>query len=139
MFAAMTKKPWRTKGRNTGGKVGRIIKITRPGQCISIDMLESPQVGLISHMKGRLTKKRYIYATLFVDHFSDLKYVQCMSKITSEETIYAKKVFERHAAGFNVRVDHYHCNNRRFEDNAFIQHCEGMGQGIIYCGANAHF
>ena len=59
IFAAMTKKPWRTKGRNTGGQVGRILKITRPGQCVSVDMLESPQVGFIAHMKGRLTKKRY--------------------------------------------------------------------------------
>ena len=57
-------------------------------------------------MKGRLTKKRYIYATVFVDHFSDLKYVHCMSKITAEETIYAKIFFERHTAGFNVRVEH---------------------------------
>ena len=41
-----------------------------------------------------------------MDHFSDLKYVHCMSEITSEETIYAKKSFERHAADFNVRVEH---------------------------------
>ena len=128
MFAAMTKKPWRTKGGNTGGQVGKILKITRPGQSVSVDMLESPQVGFIAHMKVWLTKKRYRYATVFVDHFLDLKYVHCMSKITSEETIYAKKIFERQAAGFNVRVEHYHCNNGQFSYNAFIQHCEGMGQ-----------
>ena len=75
MFAAMTKNPWSTKGRNTGGQVGRILKITRPSQCVSVDMLESPQVGFIAHMKVRLTKKSYRYATVFVDHFSDLKYV----------------------------------------------------------------
>ena len=39
-----------------------------------------------------------------MDHFSDLKYVHCMSKITSEETVKTKKSFERHAAAFNVRV-----------------------------------
>ena len=54
-------------------------------------MLESPQVGFIAHMKVRLTKKRYRYATVFVYHFSYLSYIHCMSKITSEETIYAKK------------------------------------------------
>ena len=91
MFAAMTKNPWRSKGRSTSVQVGQIIKITRPGQCASVEMLESPQVGFIAHMKGRLTKKRYRYATVFVDHFSDLKYVHCMSEMTSEETIYAKK------------------------------------------------
>ena len=92
MFATMTKTPWHTKGRNTGGHVGRILKITRLGQCVSVDMLESLQVGFIAHMKGRLTKTRYIYATVFVDHFSDLKYVHCMSEITSEDTIYSKKI-----------------------------------------------
>ena len=80
MFAAMTKKPWRTKGRNTGGQVGRILKITRPGQCISVDILESPQVGFIAHMKGRLTKKRYRYATVFVDHFSDMQWTYLRSE-----------------------------------------------------------
>ena len=81
-------------------------------------MLDSPWVGFIAHIKGRLIKKRCRYATIFVYHFLDLKYVPCMSKITSEETIYAKKSFERHAAGFNLRVEHYHCDNRRF----FRQH-----------------
>ena len=83
-----------------------MTKIKRPVQCVSVEMLESPRVGFIAHMKGRLTKKRHRYATVLVDHFSDLKYVHCMSGITSEETIYANKCFERHAAGFNVKVDH---------------------------------
>ena len=39
MFAAMTKKPWRTKGRNNGDQVGRILKIIRPGKCVSFGML----------------------------------------------------------------------------------------------------
>ena len=77
-----------------------MTKITRPGQYVSVDMLDSPRVGLIAHMIGRLTKKRYRYATVSVDHFSDLKYIQCMSEMTSDETIYSKKCFERHAAGF---------------------------------------
>ena len=84
-------------------------------------MLGSPHARFISHMKGQLTKKRYKYATVFVDHFSDLKYVHCMSEITSEKTIYAKKSFYRHAAGFNVMVEQYHCDNRRFSYNIFIQ------------------
>ena len=108
MFAAMTKNPWRTKEKNTGGQVGRILKITRPGQCVYVDMLDFPHVGFIAHMKGQITKKRYRYATVFVDHLLDLKYVHYMSKITLEETIYAKKSFGRHAAGLNVRVEHYH-------------------------------
>ena len=87
------------KVKNTCGQIGQITKINRPGKCVSVNMLESPHVGFIAHMRGRLTKKRYRYATVFVDHFSDLNYVQCMSKITSEETIYANK---------SLRVTHIH-------------------------------
>ena len=101
-------------------------------------MLESPQVGFIAHMEVRLTKKRYRNATVFVDHFSYLKYVHCMSEITSEETIYAKKSFERHAADFNLRVENYQCKNGLFSDNAFVQPCKGMVQGITYYGENTH-
>ena len=74
-----------------------------------------------------------------MDHLSDLKYAHCMSEITSEETIYTKKLFERHPYGFNIRMENYHCDNGQFSYNAFIQHYEGMGQGITYCGVNAHF
>ena len=139
MFTAMTKNPCRSKGNNTGGHVERITKITRPRQCVFVNVLESSQVGFIAHMKGRPTKKRYRYETVFVDHFLDLKYIHCMSKITSEETLYTKKSFERHADVFNVRVEHYHCDNGQFAENVFIQHCKEMGQGITYCGVNAHF
>ena len=66
MFAAMTKKPWHSKGRNTSGQVGQIIKITRPGQFVSVDVIESPQVGFIAHTKRRLTKTRYIYTQLYL-------------------------------------------------------------------------
>ena len=52
MFAVMTKKPWCSKGKNTGGQVGQTTKITRPGSCVSVDMLEFPQVEFIAHMKG---------------------------------------------------------------------------------------
>ena len=71
MFADMTKKLWRSKVKNTCGQVVRMTKITRPGQCVSVNMLDAPQVIFITHMKVWLAKKRYRYATFFVDHFSD--------------------------------------------------------------------
>ena len=62
-----------------------------------------------------------------------------MYNITSEYTIYANNLFERHTAGSNVRVEHHHCDNGRFADNVFIHNCDGMGKGITYYGVNAHF
>jgi hypothetical protein len=50
----------------------------------------STQVGFIAQLKGTLTKKRYTVATVFVDHYSRLKYIHLMTKLTSEEMIEAK-------------------------------------------------
>jgi hypothetical protein len=77
------------------------------------------QVGFIAQLKGTLTKKRYTAATVFVDHYSWLKYIHLMTKLTSEETMEAKQVFEHLAERHGVRILHYHYDNRRFADNAF--------------------
>ena len=104
-----------------------MTKITRIGQCVSVEMPDSLQMVFIAHTKGRLTNKRYRYAKVLVDHFTDLKYVHCISEITSEETIYVNACFERHVAGLNVNGEHYHCGNGRFKEKTIVQHCKVMG------------
>ena len=41
-----------------------------PGECVSVDQMESPTAGFIAQMKGKLTKGRYKYATVYIDHYS---------------------------------------------------------------------
>ena len=84
----------------------------------------STQVGFVAQLKGILTKRRYRAATVFVDHYSRIRYVHLMSRLSSEETVKAKQAFERWAADQGVTIKHYHCDNGRFADNAFIAHCE---------------
>jgi hypothetical protein len=67
LFGTMTKKPWRNKGNKPNG-VGHLA--TAPGQMVSVDHLESSAAGFISQLKGRLARRRYKAATIFVDHFS---------------------------------------------------------------------
>jgi hypothetical protein len=67
-----------------------VFVATKAGQCVSVDQLVSTQVGFIAQLKGTLTKKRYTAAIVFVDHFSWLKYVHLMTKLTSEENMDAK-------------------------------------------------
>ncbi len=81
----MTKVPW--KEQETSSKV---FVATKAGQCVSINQMISMQVGFIAQLKGTLTKKCYASATIFVDHYSKLKYVHLMTRLTSEETIEAK-------------------------------------------------
>ncbi len=66
---------------------------TKAGQCVSVDQLISTQVGFIAQLKVTLTKKRYTAATIFVVHYSRLKYNHLMTKLTSEETMEAKQAF----------------------------------------------
>jgi hypothetical protein len=73
----MTKVPW--KGRETSSN-HQMFVATKAGQCVSVDQLISTQVGFIAQLKETLTKKRYTAATVFVDHYSKLKYIHLMTK-----------------------------------------------------------
>ncbi len=99
----------------------------------------SMQVGFITQLKGTLTKKCYTAATIFVDHYSRLKYVHLMTRLTSEETMEAKQAFEHFAKQHGVHILHYHCDNGQFADNAFKNSCSAKGQRLTFCGVNAHF
>jgi hypothetical protein len=70
LYGKATKRPWRTKGQS-----GTLKEVTLPGQCVSVDQLESPVAGFIGQNKGFFFRKCYKVATIFVDHFSRLSYV----------------------------------------------------------------
>ena len=137
IYGAMTKRPWRTKpGKH---KTSEIHTVTKPGQCVSVDQLESRTAGLIPQLKGRLTRQRYKAATVFVNHFPRLSFIYLQRSITSSETLNAKKAFEAYSKRHGVQIHHYHADNGRFADNAYIQHVKESGQTISYCGVDAHF
>ena len=104
-----------------------------------MDQLESNTPGFIAQLKGKLTQQRYHYATVFVDQYSGYTFVHLQRRITSEETVQAKHAFERAAEQRGVKILHYHADNGRFVDNAFIADCNAQRQSLSYCGVNAHF
>mmetsp|Transcript_109 Transcript_109/g.216 ORF Transcript_109/g.216 Transcript_109/m.216 type:complete len:135 (+) Transcript_109:261-665(+) len=93
LYGAMTKRPWRTKGKQQQ----KISTVTAPGACVSVDQLESASAGFIAQLKGKLTRQRYRAATVFVDHFSRLSYIHLQRNLSSEETLQAKRAFEAYA------------------------------------------
>ncbi len=133
LFGAMTKVPW--KGRETSSKV---FVATKAGQCVSVDQMISTQVSVIAQLKGTLTKKHYTAATVFVDHYSRLKYIHLMSKLTSEETMEAKQAFEHFAKQHGVCILYYHWDNGQFADNTFKNSCSAKGRRLTFCGVSAH-
>jgi hypothetical protein len=132
----MTKVLWRGK---EGASNHTVFVATAPGQIVSVDQMISTQVGFIAQLKGALTKKRYIAATVFINHYSRLQYIHLMTRLTSQETIDAKQAFEHFAKQHGVKILHYHCNNGRFADNDFKIACSSSNQRLTFCGINARF
>mmetsp|Transcript_13680 Transcript_13680/g.19606 ORF Transcript_13680/g.19606 Transcript_13680/m.19606 type:complete len:226 (+) Transcript_13680:554-1231(+) len=123
------RKPWRYKGEQRS-----IRKTTFSGECVSVDQLDSTTQGFVAQLKGWLTRKRYRYATVFVDHFSGANYIVPQVALTSAETVKAKHTFETWAKSNNVQVHNYHADNGSFQDNLWRQDCEAKGQGLTFSG-----
>jgi hypothetical protein len=113
--------------------------VKAPGKCVSVYQMESRTARFLTQLKGRLTKARHSVATVFVDHYSRLRYVHIQRDTTSKETLKAKRAFELFAHDCGVRIKHYHAGNGRFVDNMWKNALEEDNQGITYCGVNAHW
>jgi hypothetical protein len=137
IYGQSVRRPWRTKLPTT--PIGERRPIRQPGDCVSIDQMESPVPGLIAQLKGIPTRDRYNCATIFVDHYSDVSYVHLQSTLTAEETLQAKQSFERWAQSHGVTIKHYHADNGRFAETTFMADIAKCGQTISFCGVNAHF
>jgi hypothetical protein len=99
----------------------KTLVVTGPGDCVSVDQLESSTPGFVAQLKGILTKIRYTCATVFVYHYSRLGYVTMQQQLTSDETVEAKHDFEAFSRSQGVTIKDYHADNGRFADNAFLK------------------
>ncbi len=132
----MTKLPWRGKKPASSRK---IFVAAKPGEIVSVDQMESTEVGFFAQLKGSLTKKRCRYCTVIVDHLSRLRFLHLQIDDSTPETMLAKQAFEKFATKHGVRILHYHCDNGQFADNAWKQSCKARCQRPTFCGVNAHF
>jgi hypothetical protein len=137
MYGKATRRRWRNKGFNNSAETSKVI--TQPGECVSIDQLESTTPGLIGQLRGTPTKARYQVATIFVDHATRFGYVHLQKSTSAEDTIQAKVAFEQQAANSGVKILHYHADNGIFADNKFRKAVADAGQTLTFCGVNAHF
>ena len=112
LFGRATRRQWRFK--TPKNKQHTLAPVTQPGERISVDILYSPSPGFIDQMTGHLTKKRYRYATIYVDHFSGYGYLYLQKTENLEETLQGKMAFEMHAKQYGVQVLSYHADNGVF-------------------------
>jgi GAG-pre-integrase domain len=134
LFGMMTKRPWRTKA------VPRplSIVITVPGYCVSVDQLESRTPGLLGQLKGTPTTARFRVSTVFVDHIGDFTYVHLQQTTNVSETLKAKRQFESHLQSHGITTRHYHADNGRFIESAWVNDTRDKGQDMSYSGVGAH-
>ncbi len=91
LFGAMTKIPWHGNETKASHKV---FIVTKPRECVSVDQMMPTKVGFYAQMKGKLTKKHYRCTTVFVDHYSRLRFVHLQVNNSSVKTVAAKRAFE---------------------------------------------
>ena len=132
-YGKQHRRPWRTKGQQSKIKPVRV-----PGQCVSVDKMESSLDGFVAQLKDSLTKRRYKGATIFRDHATNYIHVSLMTDFTGEATANACRKFEVSSSEMGVTVRHYHCDNGQFADNKFLAHCKTNRISVSYCGVNAH-
>lgn len=135
VYGKLTRRPWRIK---PNAHRDSSLDSTFSGQCTSVDQLESPLPGFIGQMKGKLTKQRYKVATIFIDHFSSYSFVYLQSTTNAEETLKAKKAFEKHAETFGVNIIRYHADNGRFAEKVWKEDILQKGQQLTFSGVGAH-
>ena len=133
LYGKAHKKPWRIH------KVDAKIKPSIiPGAVVSIDQLESPIPGFVPIARGQPTTSHYCGASVFADDASGFTYVHLHQAMTTQETIDTKHAFKCIAEQHAVRVRHYHCDNGRFADRAFMDDVCNAGQTITFCDVGAH-
>ena len=135
-FGQAHHRPWRRKGK-ASGSIRKPNKV-QPGDGTSVDQIVSAQPGLIPQMAGFPTSDRIWGKTNFCDHVSNFVYVHLMQNFTLEETLLAKKAYEKVLAQARRSAKHYHADNGRFSDKGFHQDITDKGQSITFCGVGAH-
>ena len=134
MYGRASRRAWRTA--KSQGKIAP--NATKPGDVVSVDQLDATIPGFVAQNSGRLTRKRYKTATVFVDHVSRLSYVHVHYTTDAKDAIEAKKCFEEYAQAHGVTVRHYHADNGIFNSKEFRAAVRESQQTISFCGVGAH-
>jgi hypothetical protein len=133
LFGKAHKHPKQTKTKHSIAPEAR-----SQGNCVSMDVLQSPTPGLVTQMAGFLTCQCYLYACMFVDHYSDFTYIHLMKDQNGEGALEAKEAFEAYSAAHGIEVKRYHADNGIFACAQWKEHCFKSHQLLTYATIGAH-
>ena len=136
LYGRATRRKWRQRAPKH--KKRKLSKVSAPGERVSVDMLQSPYPGLVAQMTDIQTKKRYNYATIYIDNFSGFSYIHLQKSADIKETLESKRAFEMVASQHGVKIKSYHADNRIFRANGWTSDCANKSQTLTFAGVNAH-
>ena len=135
IFSKAHKRSWRT---NKSHKAIRKNHETRAGDGTSSDHLIYHQLVIVPQVSGKLTTPRFRGATFFKDHFSIFIHTVLFQGHTNDETLEAKKEYEKILSSYNHSIKSYRAENSRFNAKPFLDDCTLAGQNLTFCGMGAH-
>jgi len=128
LYGKAHKKPWRSKPSDEEREAVKIV--TKPGECVSVDMMTSPTPGLVAQMSGKPTCKRYKHAAVYVDQATGLGFTWLQKSVDIEDTMEGKLAFEQFCQSHGILVQHYHANNGIFASNTWRLSCQQQSHGL---------
>lgn len=100
----------------------------KPGDHVSVDLIESPATGMVDTYSGKPTTAWYHAASLYTDHASQYR----------TEAVFSKQKFEQLAATFGVKIKSYRADNGIMAKREFMQNIDLCQQSIIPSRVNQH-
>ena len=73
-----------------------------------------------------------------MDYYTGYVFVLLMRDLNAESTLAAKKDFEHRCAVQGVKVEHYHTDNGKSAEPAWINECKCCKQDLTFCGVVNH-
>ena len=135
LFGTMTTIPWCGKE----DKASREVFIaTKPGECVSVNQMMSTEVGFYAQMKGN-SPRSVTCASLSSLTTTSAYALSTFKLMTHPSKPLLPNVSLTFAAKYSIKIQHYHCDNGQFFNNAFKQACQNTCQQLTFCGVNAHF
>ncbi len=110
----------------------------QPGDCVSVDQLESSEPGYVDIYSGKPTTARYHAASLYTDHASRFMFIKCHYSTGGAEAIEGKRRFEQLAGTYGVKIKTYHGDNGIMAKREYLQHVAENQQTISFAGVNNH-
>jgi hypothetical protein len=109
-----------------------------PGDCVSVDQIESSEPGYVDIYSGKPTNAKYHAASLYTDHASRFMFLKCHYSTGSVEAIDGKRRFEQLASTYGIKIKAYRGDNGIMAKKDYIQHVEQNQQTITLAGVNNH-